>query len=562
MRNLLKKHFIQSNRRGTVLIAAVSVIAVISLIMVAVLEQGNANAIYSNQQVQNKQLHYAASSGISQVRYFVGSSAYNGAGNAWLRDTGNIMNAGVVVPIPPVLNLVDAIRNQSPVTVKNPAQLQWDLARIRVRVYVYAVGQGLYRAISIARHLVTGHVVAKALDMRERATFARYIFFREQGLYFGSTTTAGDVHSNDVVRFSEEFHSYGPLTATDGFAYTRNAIAPGQPGENVFFHEFSDGQAADRDRPVVQDLQELKNSVISKSSPFMMEGTPETNNYWRSTHNLTSIQSIDKMHFRGHNVEIQVTGTNSSGNSVTTPVQNFTLPNEGLIYVEKQVKSLEGFISGRVTLAVDYGNDADQSPNSSNESVRLTGNLIYQDSNGEHPYELFPVDSEGNRGAPIADLNSTGNYVPWDQANGYIYDSNPNYLVNANETVPPVLGIIAKGRIRTTENAPHNMVFHGATISINSAWTSTYHGSLAPGNPSSDSLKKGNWRHLGAKIAKGGGGRYSTSGSYPYPGYSASGEYLYDLRLRSFPPPHFLGEDRPSFGSPYDVTKNGTNTSF
>ncbi|MDF1661353.1 MAG: hypothetical protein P1V97_06255, partial [Planctomycetota bacterium] len=303
MRNLIKKHFIQSNRRGTVLIAAVSVITVVSLIMVAVLEQGNANAVYSNQQVQNKQLHYAASSGLSQVRYFVGNSPYNGSGNAWLRDTSNIMNSGIVVPIPPILDLVDAIRDQSPVTVKNPAQLQWDLNKIRVRVYVYAVGQGLYRAVSVARHLVTGQVVAKALDMRERASFARYIFFREQGLNFGNTTTAGDVHSNATINFSESFHTYGPLTATDGFTYSRNAVAPGQTGENVFFHDFADGSAADRDRPVVQDLQELKNSVISKTSPFMMENTPESNNYWRSTHNLTSIQSVDKMHFRGHNVE-------------------------------------------------------------------------------------------------------------------------------------------------------------------------------------------------------------------------------------------------------------------
>ncbi|MDF1661327.1 MAG: hypothetical protein P1V97_06125 [Planctomycetota bacterium] len=547
-----KSHPKSRDDKGSMLIAAVAIVATMVLIIAAVINQGKSNFEYSATRVHQTQLHYAANAGISQVRYHVGNATYNNDGNSWLQNSGHIMSGGQVTANPPVATLLQACFDGQHVAVVNANQLQFDIGPATVRVYVYNLGNRLYRAISFAQHKVTGEVVVRAMDLSERASFARYIFFREQSLYFGKTTTAGDVHSNDRVTFSEEFHSYGPLTAVDGFAYQRNAVAPGQSGENVFFHGTSDGGTDTRDRPVVQALQELKNGILNSSSPYMIEQNPSSSNFWRSSHGMKSVTSVEKMHFDGNNVKIQVKGKNNAGQTITSTTVTLPLPQAGLIFTDRQVRSLEGSLSGRVTLAVDYGNSSSQNPSSSNESVRLTGNLQYTDSNGEHPYELYPVDSAGNKGSKIADLNSTGNYVPWEPSSGYVYDKNPNYLQNASQSVPPVLGIIAKGRIRTTENAPHNMVFHGATISINSAWTSTYHPSLAPGNPSTNSLKKGNWRHLGAKIAKGGGGRYSTSGSYPYPGYSASGEYLYDDRLRTTPPPHFLSEDRPSFGPSYN----------
>lgn len=547
-----KTHPKSRDDKGSMLIAAVAIVATMVLIIAAVINQGKSNFEYSSTRVHLTQLHYASNAGIAQVRYYVGSAAYNNDGNSWLQNSSHIMSGGQVTPNPPVASLLQAHYDDAHVAVADPNQLQFDIGRATVRIYVYNLGNRLYRVLSYAQHKVTSEVVVRAMDLSERASFARYIFFREQNINFGKTTTAGDVHSNDQVRFSEEFHSYGPLTAVDGFVYQRNAVAPGQAGENVFFHGTSDGGTDARDRPAVQALQELKNGILSTSSPYMIEGSPSSSNFWRSSHGMKTISSVQKMHFDGNAVKIQVRGKNNAGQTITSSTVTLPLPPTGLIYTDRQVRSLEGTLSGRVTLAVDYGNSSSQSPNSSNESVRLTGNLLYTDSNGEHPYELYPVDSGGNKGDKIADLNSSGNFVPWNPENGYVYDKNPNYLQNATQTVPPVLGIIAKGRIRTTEDAPHNSVFHGATISINSAWTSTYHPSLAPGNPSSSSLKKGNWRHLGAKIAKGGGGRYSFSGSYPYPGYGASGEYLYDDRLRTTPPPHFLSEDRPSFGPAYN----------
>lgn len=595
-----KTHNHSQLQRGSVLIATVIILAIVILLMSVLLNQGRVTALYSNTAIHSKELHYASDSGLEQARYYIAKSEYNAQGNAWLRDPTNVMNGGVVTPDPPIKMLIAAIQNGNPVPTaggelsSGQETLKYKLGRCVVRIYIYNTGGRIFRIYSIAHHPIHNRVTARAINVVERDTFARYIFFVDESINFGNTTTTGDVHANNFISFSQEgavglgFQSYGEFTTVNGlYISDRGSLTEleGDPAsQNIHFYGPTNGHDEKRPRPQSSDLKSLKNSGLIPStgsgSVYLMEKSPAANNFWRQNHGLVKIDSVSKLHFDGNDVILQVKGKNADGESVTSPSVKVPLPSEGLIYTEAPVTSMQGELGGRVSVAVDSKGQGDSY---TKDSIIVTGPILYTDSEGQHPYELFEVNSDGTKklddnGFPkiISDLQSTGYEVPWDKEHGLSYEKNPAYLAESSSP-PPVLGLMAEGRVRLSENAPYNMVMHSAHISVDHAWTTTFdprfHGKDYTLSNLQD-LKRGNFRQLGARVEKGGyAGRYLNYSYYEYnhvteswdrksdkSGYYVSGEYIYDDRLRNSPPPHFLEEERPIFGERYNVTTKKTQS--
>lgn len=584
--------------RGSALMLVMIVVMILTATLAATLQQSVVTVRHSGMVKARAEIDAACAGGIATVRGNVKAASYNAAGNAWLQNSANLVTTNVTTPDPAAL--VSAWANGNPVPNGSNPALSWRQGPVAVRVYVYRTSVNLYRAIAIARH-DDGPIKALAMNMSERDSFSRYIFFRSGNIFFGNTTTDGDVHANSWIGFSQGaqqygFHGYGSTTANDGSGFLRQdsrgylvPVGDDPSAWNIFFHGEANGSEGYRAPPELTDLQALEQRVADSSEYKIMRDVPN-GNFWRTSHGLNKIERIRSVELLGDSMRVRVEGTappvtttetvtrtrrvreryrdrrgrwrtrwvdEEYTEEVTTTTEapvdvtvTLPLPEDGLVYTDRQIDSLQGEISGRMTLAVNSGGG--NGGYDSEKSVSLTGPVQYVDSNGNHPYELYPTDSSGEAvySSPAASLQESGVGIAWDdQPNSWTYAPNPEYLKNTTQVVPPVLGIVAKGWIWTDHSAPYNMVYHGAHISIEKSWTADLY-QQAP--------VKGNWRQVGSKTENGGGGRYS-SGSRA--GYGVTGQYIYDKRLRYAPPPHFLGEERPLFGEAYDVTNTGTRFS-
>jgi hypothetical protein len=330
------------------------------------------------------------------------------------------------------------------------------------------------------------------MDVRERDTFSKYLFFIDQDdISFGSTTLNGLVHSNRSVIFTS------PGAVAEEFVSAVNGVIDPQ---HCAFVKGYDGKAAAVPLPSFSALSSLQPQALP---PFSF----------------------------GPGADVQIEFTGNAGKvkiwnhgTLVTPPQGTDLPANQLIFVDGNISGMKGDIYGRLTVACTG-------------QVQLTGSIRYVDQDGDPMYKL--VNKISN--TTVTDEQSTGAGVVWD---GTTYD----YVLNDTDSygshkydpaVPSVLGIMANNDVLVTKTADnYNMVFHCALFSANGARKADLSG------------KFGNWRYVGSNVSKLGGYRYSSGTRH---GWGLSGSYIYDSALRWNPPPHWMLIDKPVFGQAWRV---------
>lgn len=361
---------------------------------------------------------------------------------------------------------------------------------INVDVSIKDLGTGWNRITSTATR-PDGKTTSVAMEVKGRDSFSKYMFFIDlDSINIGTTTVRGDTHSNRSVDFYYGgAKMYGNVTACRGIGYYSGANA-----SNTTFYKDVDGYVATIPWPKASDIATLHDTA---------QGVYQLSNLSPYYSGFGSFNT--ELTFNGNMVTIT---TKNPGTGAIKSTGTYPLPANNLIFVQGAVTSLKGDINGRVTIATM-------------DKVDITGKIRYIDNEGDPAYQLY-----NSSGVPIA-TTSTGT-ATWASPT-YTYQSNPNY----NPTTPSTMGIMALKDVTILPASPYNMEMHAATFSYQGNW----HCDLTQ--------KMGNLRVLGSMTQKLGGWRYNGSGY----GWAKSGEYIYDERLLTYPPPYWLGVDQPTFSS-------------
>jgi hypothetical protein len=537
----LRFELLARKERGSALILSCIVVTVISLITSALLVQGNAVVAYSHQSLRLRELRYAANAGVAEFRYQVSKSVYDATGNVWLHanarpNPGSLQGTdldnvdGLDALSRP--NLVDPLfppqivfeftgsqgqyqssqfNNQAAVSTKGGGQSS--ARRLRVNIHVFDLGQGSYRGIATATDLATGSTANRALDVNELDTFARYLYFvdDDQVTYASSTTVRGDIHDNTTVGFNPGSTFFGDVTASDGFNFYNGANFG-----NVSFNGEVDSNADHQDLPPLSDVEELQSKIPTTESQFNIEDPPT--GYWKDVVRLSKVYST-RIHFAGDRVTIGVRGRREGSNRTRTYWRNFPLPEGGVIYSEKTIRSFKGSLNGRVTV-------------STRGSAYVTGSIRQIDEDGDYSFRLM---YDSGFGKEEVMRSSSGDYATgfhsdasWKASNGYSYEENPAY----NPSNPSSAGLVARGSVYLHHSTPKNLELHAAYASLT--------GTRRP-DPNWKGGAHKNFRVVGAQLFRDGPSRY--------PAFPASGEYIFDKSLSRQPPPHYLGQQSPVFGA-------------
>lgn len=368
------------------------------------------------------------------------------------------------------------------------------IGKALVSVWLKQLPDGIFRAT--VKSTVDKVTITLTQDIRERDSFSKYMFFIDKDtISFGTSTVRGYVHSNRGINFNyggARFTKF--VSAVTGFTFANGATET-----NTIFEEGSNRRASAIPLPPFHELTELKPVAegayrISPDNP-PYSGLPPYDVYLELRKDKVNITAKKK------------------GTNVTLLSQDLPLPPNGLMYVEGDIESLQGDIAGRCTIACTG-------------EVRIRGSLRYVDADGDPAY-IF-TDAAGH---PITPPPNDA----WTEANGIYYKPNPNYDADP----PSVLGLMSKGDIQITWDAPFNIERHGAMFSVEGKIYAALE------DDKGGRIKKGNLKVLGSVVSKLGGWRYSGG---DLAGYGKSGEYVYDENLLTYPPPHYLQVDTPTFG--------------
>lgn len=426
---------------------------------------------------------YAAEAGLEQVKVAVSSSEYDLAiGNLWLDENAiaydeNRQDFPVATDIP-VFDNLDVGSDE-------------DRRDVEVDVWVYAMDDENRKYRVVARATAGEVSVVLAQDIRARDTFARFATFVDSGtLRFGTSTVAGDVHSNDRI----EFHYGGArfldrVTAVNGFSFRNGA---------------SEGSTSFRDQnrhstkiqlPTVTDVNAFGEFA---EGVYNVRGTnPE---YGGTGDTLDA-----KIELLGD--QARIVAINRTTGAVVSD-KTVELPRDGVIYVQGNVTSIQGTVSGKVTISTPG-------------TMNVTGDIVYADARGNKAMRLE------KDGEPVDPADVAGQ--AWTEADGYKYVRNPDFSLEGPNR--PALGLMAGYEITLDKNGPDNLEIHGALFSAASNWQADL------------TATKNNLRILGSITTKTPGAR--AQGSF---GYAGSGEYVYDGALLESPPPRWLQVDSPFWG--------------
>ena len=449
--------------KGIALVMATFTVALIAAFMASFITVVNSRGVLIETYESVAQARYAAESGLEEVKNYIRTSAYNAGGNVWLDS------------------------HSSPVGFLAIDNLMID--NITVDVTITGLANGWHRVVATAQAPTLNS--SALFEVRGRDSFSRYMFFTDQDdINIGATAVHGDVHSNRGINFAYGgAKMYDDVTAVQGIGFNSGATS----GNTTFYGEVN-GYAAAIPWPNTTEISALDSEA---------QGVYQVSN-----------SSAEYSSFGIFNTEIEFSGntvTITAKNKTTGAVLktgNYPLPVNNLIFVQNDVTSIKGDISGRVTVAT-LG------------KIDVTGKIRYQDNEGDRAYLL-------KRYGVIVDPDSTGT-LAWTEANGFTYEPNPDY----NPTVPAGIGLMAKNDITITSAASYNMEFHASTFSSLGNW----HCDLTQ--------NKGNLRVLGSMTQKTKGWRYNASDD----GWAKSGEYIYDSNLLAYPPAHYLQVSAPLFGA-------------
>lgn len=436
---------------------------------------------------------YAAEAGLEDARVAISTSGYDtGAGNIWL-DTNAIAFDAARETFPDLQNDIPVF----PDVALGDGEARRDF---RVDVWVYAMDE-VGRRFRVVARAVAGDVklrpgaanawdvlgdvsVVLAQEIRARDTFARFATFVDRGtLRFGTTTVAGDVHSNNRI----EFH-YGDakfldrVTAVNGFSFENNANTG-----NTSFRE-QNPRVERIDLPSVTDVREFGQFA---SGVYDVRGT-------NAAYGGLDRPLDTRIELLGDEVRITVL---EKGTDTVVADGVHDLPRDGVIYVDGDVTAIKGTMSGRLTISTPG-------------RVNVTDNIRYVDARGNTAMRL-----EKN-GEPV-DPASVPPGTPWTEAEGYKYVPNPDFGPRGEDR--PALGLMAGGQITLDGKGPDNLEVNAALFSASSNWTADLNES------------KGNLRMFGSITTSLPGQRAQGSA-----GYAGSGEYIYDTSLLDNPPPQWL----------------------
>jgi len=185
------------------------------------------------------------------------------------------------------------------------------------------------------------------------------------------------------------------------------------------------------------------------------------------------------------------------------------LPPDGVLYVQGNVRSIKGELSGRLTVSTPG-------------KMNVTGDIVYADRFGNQAMRLE------KDGAPV-DPDDLPAGTEWKEEDGFRYVANPEFTLEGEQR--PALGLMAGYEITLDGSGPDNLQVHGAMFSAASNWRADLN------------VKKGNLRILGSITTSTPGQRAQGK-----KGYGGSGEYIYDAALLDNPPPHWLEVSAPFWG--------------
>lgn len=432
-------------------------------------------------------LSYAAEASLEKAVLFVNTSDYDFNGNQWLN--GNSPENSVVPP-----NRVDPRRpaaGDTPVFTEfigNPLVADTVVnAKTRVEVFVYALDT-LRRDFRLMARAVRGNsTLILAQDVSAWDSFARFATFADsEALSFGATSVKGHVHSNVGINFFYGGATFSDeVTTVNGFQYYDGANAGntriGSP----------DPHTSPIPMPSLGDVEAMRGSAAG-----MLDV---------SGHNFQYGNLGDKMNaeivFSGDQVTIRATNRTTGATLQGT----YTIPPDGIIYVDGDITSIKGSMSTRATV-------------STTGSIKITDNLRYVDGNGTPAYKLTL------NGSGVAN-NQTDPGIAWTTANGYDYVPDPTF---APQNGIPTLGLMAAERIAIAPDAPRNLEIHSSLFSLHQSWSADL------------TTSKENLRIVGSIATKMAGSR--AQGAM---GYAASGGYIYEETLRQNPPPGWVKVRKP-----------------
>ncbi len=469
--------------RGSALAAAL-VVVILSAGLVAALATYSFPYIRTSSSFNQKVYAlYASEAYLEEVRYQVANSQYDSMGNLWL------------------------MNNSSPPSGAGGAILETDgylafsnvkVGEATVNVRVVDLGNSYYRITSTAQF--ADRAVSLAQEIRARDTFARYLFFVDvDNLSVGTTTVRGSVYSGKkLINNWGGAKYYKSVETRMGVVYQNGATA-----QNTKYFDTTNWSAPQVKIPSTNEIATLHNNI---TNPV----------YWvenqSSAYSGGGAMNTDIV-LMGNQVKITAKKKTTGAIFKTG---TYPIPDNGLIFVQGDVTSLSGDISGRLTIAT-MG------------QVNVTGKIRYKDPEGDLAYVLQ------KNGVNVPN-NDDGTTTAWNEPT-YKYVKNPAY--NPDSDASPTLGVLAAKDVVIANSAPYNMEVHGALFSATGRWYCDL------------TQKKGNWRFLGSMVQNLGGWRYNGA---TLAGYGKSGEYIYDTQLQQTPPPFYLPVDKPIYGPRWELS--------
>lgn len=362
---------------------------------------------------------------------------------------------------------------------------------------------------------------------RECDSFASYNLFVDQHPVGISGTPSGAIHSNRRIQFFFAGGSYAhSVSAVEGFEF----LAGATPDNTTLNAANSAAAEVDLQLSPEDDthLDELRTNALPeltfdetvdlKIDLYVNDGSQWIEIERWSKPEVTSITEDVVVGYEQVNpdegpiYESQTREVKVPGQLLET--RNQLMPENGLIFSGGEILRLEGEVIGRLTIA-------------SAESIRITGNIVYQDEEGD-----------------AAMLNGDKPWLP--------YEENPDYDNRAT------LGVIAQKDVLYTTSVPENFELHAALLAVTGRVgiegitldadgnVTAYDQLLDPfGDPRGGTFKKNSIRRFGG----------ITTALRPVETYVESGilsgfntgRSAFDRNLIDGPPPFFLTRNRPRF---------------
>ena len=369
------------------------------------------------------------------------------------------------------------------------------LVRDTSEVWVSRLRDGWYQLDAVASQ--GGRRTHVRTLVRERDPFSRFGAFVNRHPLGIAGAPRGDIHTNRVLQlFFPNGYYQDPVTSRDGFEWLVNA--------NWNNTKFPGGYNDDADEitmPTVNSIQAL--SEYSDGALAALLGSNPASNY--------NIQVL----LKGNTYDLVAV---PKGSGATLTANDLPYPEDGVIYVDGDIASLRGELDSRVTVACTG-------------KVTITGSLRYVDGNGD------PIYLNGLSQDP-----ANNPYVP-----------NPDYDGNA------VLGVIANGDILYSKSVPDWMEINGTFFSATGRYglpglKFTSDGRYVTSYDST--FRKKGYRRLGGIVTDLRIVSTVVNGQGQVLSGFDNGTSVFDQRLRSEPPPHFLAVNRPLF-SAYRIVSGG-----